>query len=178
MPAIEAAFPVEQAARARLIGGFSMGGAGAVHLALRHPGLFSRAFAISGAFHASERQGDPYASQRGGFCMMPTEDEHTRVWGPVGSETRRAYDTGLLIQRAAATGQVPGLALEVGSDDYPRVVEQNRRVHRQLSEAGVAHAYAEHPGDHTWSFAAPAAGRLLRQLLHRERPEHAVPAGS
>lgn len=165
LPAVEAAFPVARSAGSRFIGGFSMGGAGAVHLALRNPGWFSRAFAIAGAFYASERQGDPYASQRAGGCMMPTEAEHDRVWGPVGSETRRSYDTGALLRRAAASGSVPELALEVGLDDYPRVVEQNRRVHRSLDELGIAHAYAEHPGDHGWGFAASSAQRLLARLL-------------
>lgn len=165
IPAVEASFPVERAARSRIIGGFSMGGAGAVHLALRNPGMFSRAFAISGAFYASERQGDPYASQRASGCMMPTEEEHNRVWGPVGSEIRRSYDTGALLEQAAAAGSPPELALEVGTDDYPRVVEQNRRVHRQLDALGIRHAYAEHPGDHGWGFAAASARRLLAQLL-------------
>ncbi|WNG35602.1 esterase [Archangium violaceum] len=165
IPAIEASFPVERAERSRIIGGFSMGGAGAVHLALRNPGVFSRAFAISGAFYASERQGDPYASQRASGCMMPTEAEHNRVWGPVGSDIRRSYDTGALLRNAAASGTLPELALEVGTDDYPRVVEQNRRVHRTLDELGVSHAYAEHPGDHGWGFAASSARRLLASLL-------------
>src|SRR5215217_7610254 len=79
IPAIEATYPVERSARSRIIGGFSMGGAGAIHLALRNPGVFSRAFAVAGAFYASERQGDPYASMRRGACMMPTEQEHDRV---------------------------------------------------------------------------------------------------
>jgi enterochelin esterase-like enzyme len=165
IPAVEAAFPVARVARSRIIGGFSMGGAGAVHLALRNPGKFSRAFAISGAFYASERQGDPYASQRAGGCMMPTEAEHDRVWGPVGSEIRRSYDTGALLRNAAVFGTLPELVLEVGTDDYPRVVEQNRRVHRTLDELGIAHFYAEHPGDHGWEFAASSARRLLARLL-------------
>ncbi|NVJ28565.1 esterase [Myxococcus sp. AM011] len=164
IPTIEATYPVDRAARSRIIGGFSMGGAGAIHLALRNPGVFSRAFAVAGAFYASERQGDPYASMRGGACMMPTEQEHDRVWGPVGSEVRRAYDTGRLIEGAAA-GRAPALALEVGIEDYPRVVEMNRRVHRALDAAGVAHTYEEHPGDHGWPYATRAATRLLGRLL-------------
>lgn len=164
IPSVESAFPVARSTRSRIIGGFSMGGAGAVHLALRHPGVFSRAFSAAGAFFASERQGDPYAAMRGGACMMPTEQEHDRVWGPVGSEVRRDYDTGRLIDRAA-NGPVPALALEVGTEDYPRVVEMNRRVHHQLDAAGIAHAYAEHPGDHGWPYAARAATRLLDALL-------------
>ncbi|MFP2959993.1 alpha/beta hydrolase [Myxococcus sp. 1LA] len=164
IPAVESAFPVARTGAKRVIGGFSMGGAGAVHLALRHPAVFSRAFAAAGAFFASERQGDPYAAMRGGACMMPTEQEHDRVWGPVGSDARWDYDTGRLIDRAAA-GAAPSLALEVGTEDYPRVLEMNRRVHRHLNAAGIAHAYAEHPGDHGWPYAARAVSRLLEGLL-------------
>ena len=164
LPAVEEAFPVAREAGSRIIGGFSMGGAGAVHLALRHPGVFSRAFAIAGAFFASEREGDPYAGLRGGTCMMPTQAEHERVWGPPGSDVRRTYDTARLVETARA-GHGPALALEVGTEDYPRVVEMNRRMHRLLVASGLSHTYEEHPGDHGWAYAARAASRLLGRLL-------------
>ncbi|MCP3097326.1 esterase family protein [Myxococcus sp. K15C18031901] len=163
LPAVQASFPVSCDARRRLVGGFSMGGAGAVHLALRHPALFPRAFAIAGAFFASEREGDPYAALRGGACMMPTQQEHERVWGPPGSEVRRVYDTGRLVE--AAAGQGLTLALEVGTEDHPRVVEMNRRMHRLLVTTGMSHTYDECPGDHGWDYAARAAPRVLGRLL-------------
>lgn len=167
VPAIESAFPVRRTAQARLIGGFSMGGAAAVQLSLLYPEVFSRSFAVSGAFYASERQGDPYAEHRAtASCMMPTEDEHNRVWGPPGSAVRRRYDLDALIDRVAVTRRFPRMALIVGTDDFSRVVAQNRRMHGRLEAIGLEHAYAERPGDHTWRFAAPAAAWALEQLAH------------
>jgi len=49
LPAIEARFPVCRTRRGRAIAGLSMGGYGALRLALAHPGLFGAAASLSGA---------------------------------------------------------------------------------------------------------------------------------
>ena len=141
-----------------------MGGAAAVSLALRYAGVFSAAFSYAGAFYASRREGDPYASERAGFCMMPSEREHNRVWGLPGSSTRRQYDPDALISEAVVANVVPKLFLEVGVDDYARVVEMNRKMHAALDAAGIQHTYREKRGDHSWPFAAASAQRALRAL--------------
>jgi S-formylglutathione hydrolase FrmB len=161
VPAVEASLGAPVDASRQVIGGFSMGGAAAVALALRHPRRFPRAFAYAGAFYANRRQGDPYRHLRDGACLMPTEAEHDRVWGPPGSPVRERHDPDRLIAAATAVGRWPRIALEVGLDDYPRVIEVNRQMHRALDEAGIAHHYREAGGDHGWPPAAAAARRLL-----------------
>ena len=76
------------------IGGFSMGGASAFFLALKHPDAFAAAFAVAGAFTAGNRAGDPYAAIRSDALLIPTEAEHDRVWGPPGSAVRAALRAG------------------------------------------------------------------------------------
>jgi S-formylglutathione hydrolase FrmB len=164
--AIDAAFPTDRASK--IIGGFSMGGAAAIYLSLRHPCVFSGSFAYAGAFYASRREGDPYAAYRANDCIMPTEEEHNRVWGLPGSNTRKIYDADELIERAVGRGLLPKIVIEVGVDDYARVVEQNRKMHFALNAAGLRHAYAEYRGDHSWTFAALSAKRaLLASALNR-----------
>jgi S-formylglutathione hydrolase FrmB len=163
--AIDAEFGTRAGPGARLIGGFSMGGATAVYVALRHPDTFERAFSYAGAFYASRRRGDPYAAIRNGGCLMPTEADHERVWGPLGSLVRATYDPEPIICAALMSGAIPMLTLDVGLDDYPRVIEQNRRMHHALDDAGVAHDYDEGPGDHTWYSAAKITRRRLTALL-------------
>jgi putative tributyrin esterase len=167
VPAVEAAFPTDSRPQSTIVGGFSMGAAAAVYLTLRHPELFAAAFAYAGAFYASRREGDPYSAYRSNGCMMPTVEEHDRVWGPPGSRVRATYDPDALIGEAITRGATPKLILEVGIDDYPRVVEQNRRMHAAFAAAGLEHVYREYPGDHSWGFAAESARRALRELTSR-----------
>jgi putative tributyrin esterase len=162
--AIDTAFPTDRRAEARIIGGFSMGGAAAVYLSLRHPEVFHASFAYAGAFYASRRKGDPYRTQRAGGCMMPTENEHNRVWGMPGNAVRRIYDPDELIKRAKAEGAAPQIFLEIGVDDYPRVVEQNRKMHLALTGVHLEHTYVEYPGDHSWPLAAASVKHALLKI--------------
>jgi enterochelin esterase-like enzyme len=160
VPFVERKFPTRPASW--MIGGFSMGGAAAVQIAVRHARRFGATFAVAGAFYAAERTGDPYAAVRHGSCLMPTEAEHDRVWGPPGSEVRQRYHSDRIAEQAAGTDV--RIVLEVGTGDYARVLEQNRRFHRALLGRGIAHRYSEHEGDHGWAYAAAGAARCLASL--------------
>jgi putative tributyrin esterase len=164
IPAVEAEFPCSRTRESRIVGGFSMGGAAAIYMALVYPELIGASLSYAGAFYASDRTGDPYQDQRHEECMMPTENEHNRVWGPPGSDVRKQYDPDRLIGHAARKQQRPTMAIEVGVDDYPRVVQQNRRMHAALTSFGMEHRYEERAGDHSWPFAIAAALRILSQL--------------
>ena len=164
IPAVESEFPCSRTCKSRVVGGFSMGGAAAIYLSLVYPELIGASLSYGGAFYASDRIGDPYADQRHEGCMMPTESEHNRVWGPPDSDVRKQYNPDRLIAHAARKQQRPTMAIEVGVDDYPRVLQQNRRMHTVLTSVGMRHSYAERAGDHSWPFAIAAAVRVLSQL--------------
>jgi S-formylglutathione hydrolase FrmB len=167
MPAVDSAYDVKGYTRGIIIGGFSMGGAAAIQIALRHQKTFCSAFSLSGAFYAHQRTGDPYAKFRNQNCLMPTEEEHNRVWGLPGSNVREYYDNDLIVECAAAEGINIDIYLEVGSDDYSRVVEQNRRLHKALLRNGIAHSYSEQPGHHDWEYVKSGAVRVIKQLISR-----------
>jgi amino acid adenylation domain-containing protein len=158
MPAVEAEFAPSTTRGTRFIGGFSMGGAAAVFHALRRPELFGAAFAHAGAFHAARRVGDPYAAERGSRdLLMPDVAAHEAVWGTVGSRTRGEYDPVGVVERFAAGGYpAPRLYLDVGTDDYPRVVDTVRDFHGILTGFGVRHEYRELAGAHTWDYVSAA----------------------
>jgi amino acid adenylation domain-containing protein len=158
LPAVEEEFAPLTTRSSRFIGGFSMGGAAAVFHALRRPELFGGAFAHAGAFHAARRVGDPYAAERGSRnLLMPDVEAHEAVWGPVGSPTRSEYDPQAVVERVAVSGKpAPRLYLDVGTDDYGRVLETVRDFHRILDGAGVPHEYRELRGAHTWEYASAA----------------------
>lgn len=136
----------------RAMAGFSMGGASALFLALRHSRRVSVVASNSGAFEAPLREGDPYQAWRSdGGPGMPTVEEHERVWGPAGSVVRAAYDPGRLLDAGDRAG-LPHLYLDVGVDDYPRMIAMNRRMDDALSQREIPHEYGERPGGHDWQF--------------------------
>jgi pimeloyl-ACP methyl ester carboxylesterase len=145
------------------IGGFSAGGAAAVFLALRHPELFASALAVAGAFTAGNREGDPYRDVRSDDLMIPTEDEHDRVWGPPGSATRATYQPAALVVALPKAGLRPRVLIEVGTEDFPRMIEASETMAEALDTAGVPFAFSRAPGEHTWAYAARAMGRLVAQ---------------
>ncbi|MGE3293773.1 MAG: alpha/beta hydrolase, partial [Geminicoccaceae bacterium] len=69
LPVIDARFRTISNRAGRVIAGLSMGGYGAVHLALRHPELFAATASLSGAFYAPEEpvNDDDIADFHGAF---------------------------------------------------------------------------------------------------------------
>lgn len=145
------------------VGGFSAGGAGAAFLALRHPKVFSSALAVAGAFTAGNREGDPYRHVRSDDMMIPTEEEHDRVWGPPGSTTRMTYAPAALVSALPDHGPRPGFYLEVGTEDFPRMIEASETLAGLLEAAGLPFSFDRAHGDHSWTYAVPAMARLVRR---------------
>lgn len=166
MPAVEAAFPVSRDRSQRFIGGFSMGGASATFMALGRPDLFGAVVAHSGAFHASTRVGDPYAELRGNArLLIPDTATFERAWGPPGSETRKRYDADRIVDEFRASGATaPRFYLDVGTEDFPRMVEMVRAFRTKLTESGIAHEYRESAGGHDWPYVERALTPALAFL--------------
>jgi S-formylglutathione hydrolase FrmB len=122
----------------RVIGGLSMGGYGALKLALKHPDLFRAAASHSGAV---ARGTDP----------LPADDEWLRQFIPIFGENPRGgpEDIFALAERAGR-GTLPAMRIDCGVDD--ELIDSNRRLHLHLDVLGVAHEYAEYPGGHTWDY--------------------------
>lgn len=123
----------------RVIGGLSMGGYGAVKLALTYPGMFCAASSHSGALCRPDERG-VYAGS-----------ELERIFG----ETP-AGGPGDLYALAAGVGAgggeaaAPALRMDCGVDDY--LLDHNRRFHQHLETLGMEHEYAEYAGGHDWAY--------------------------
>lgn len=144
----------------RGVAGLSMGGYGAVTLALRYPGVWSAAASHSGVLSPLYLGPHPYAAGAARFATSGAELEAR--WGksfwpllePVfGSDTASWWtrDPARLAERALAAGRpLPALSLDVGTDDP--FVDQNRAFHAALTALGIAHRYHEWPGTHNWDY--------------------------
>lgn len=146
----------------RLIGGFSMGGASSFFIGLKYQNLFKIIFSIAGAFAASSRIDDPYSEYRQDTdFIMPTQYEHERVWGNSDSEVRKIYNVEKIVNNIDRSNCQNKFILEVGKDDYPRMLSMNRMMHELLLKKGISHYYAEYGGKHDAKYAQEAIGRII-----------------
>jgi S-formylglutathione hydrolase FrmB len=124
----------------RAIAGLSMGGYGAVKLALKYPGLFELAGSLSGAFNAAQN----LDTLRPEFAAKLGE-----VFGNEGSRERTNNDVFLLLNTPHQTSH-PYFYLGCGTADF--FVETNRALVIELSARKIAYEYHETPGGHTWEY--------------------------
>jgi len=123
----------------RCVGGLSMGGYGALRLALGYPDRYLSATSHSGALgfgHEATAESDFRAT------------EFRRITGaaPAGS----LHDLFALAVRAQRAGTLPALRIDCGVDDH--LVRHNRAFTAHLTELGIPHEYAEFPGSHSWDY--------------------------
>ena len=149
---IERTFPVQSARHARAIGGFSMGGYGALRVGLGYPERFCSVHSHSGALlrmnldlSARQARGDPV------FRRNPPEffAELQRIFGRRFVGTR--HDPIALVGRARRRHRrLPRILIDCGTEDS--LLGGNRDFHRELEELHVPHLYREFPGGHDWDY--------------------------
>lgn len=149
---IDDKFPTIRNRDARAIAGLSMGGYGAIKLALKYPGLFAFAGSLSGALNA----GQNLYAERPEFRAKLLE-----VFGPDGSSTRVENNVFLLVDAPPQT-PYPYFYLACGTSDF--FLETNRAFVKQLSSRKIPYEYHETAGGHTWEYWNAAVQPMLRAL--------------
>ncbi len=122
------------------IGGLSMGGFGAMVLGARHGALFN---AISA--HSSVTMLDQIGRR--------VQEDPTRFGIP---EHEKCVFKTLVAHRET----LPPLRLDCGDQDILRPA--NRKLIKDLTKAGIPHAYDEFPGDHIWTYWEEHVEKSLR----------------
>jgi S-formylglutathione hydrolase FrmB len=136
--------------------GFSMGGYGAIHLGLSHPGLFSSVTSLSG-----------YFSPETMLAFFP--EYYQRIYGPRDGEYARRYDP---MWQISGMDSLPfRLMLDCGVED--QLIEANRRFHTLLAERRIEHIYLERPGAHNWDYVSQHLGDSFR-FHAKNSPESGV----
>jgi putative tributyrin esterase len=139
--------------RGRAIAGLSMGGYGAVKMALEYPNLFAFAGSLSGALNAAEN----LDTLRPEFRAKLLE-----VFGNDGSPTRAENDVFLLLKKTSDQTALPYLYLACGTSDS--FLDTNRAFVLQLSSRKIAYEYHETPGGHTWEYWDSALQPMLQAI--------------
>jgi S-formylglutathione hydrolase FrmB len=189
---VDSAYRTRAESRHRGIAGLSMGGFGAVTLALAYPDVFAAAASHSGVLAPSLIGPRPFPANATAadaqWARTPAELRQaagdmrfTRWFAPkFGTDTIGWYarDPGRLVQRLLAAGRaVPALAIDCGVDDV--YLGQNRAFAATLRALGVAHEYREARGGHTWDYwraqLPSSLAWLLRQVAAPEAGDSVPP---
>ena len=142
----------------RAIAGLSMGGFGALKLALKRPAQFSVAGSFSGAFGVT-REGE--LEKR----MGATEgDRIGRIFGPADSQTRKENDVFALAAALRPSG-APYIYVDCGTSD--ELITSNRQVIEALSKSGAPYEYHEVAGGHTWDYWDRRVREFLPVLMNK-----------
>lgn len=150
---IDARYRTQPRAETRWIAGLSMGGYGAVRLALKYPDVFALGASFSGAFDIAARDT---------FGWTDTlRAEFASAFGPAGGAHRAAHDL-LLAVRNADLRRQPLLYFDCGTDDA--FLPANRALAQALRERGFAYFYEEHPGAHNWTYWNGRIAEFLRKF--------------
>ncbi|MBA3886988.1 MAG: esterase family protein [Acidobacteria bacterium] len=139
---VEKKYDVIRSSYGRAVAGLSMGGFGALKMALKRPRRFVFAASFSGALPAA-RDADFGSSLGKEFERLQ------QIFGPAGSETRTANDVYALVA-SLPREQAPYIYLDCGTEDG--LLQSNRELADALRKARVPYEYHELPGAHTWDY--------------------------
>jgi S-formylglutathione hydrolase FrmB len=142
----------------RGIAGLSMGGVGALTLALRHPETFAAAMSHSGVVSALYAGPHPFAAPARYASTLDALIAPATSWKGrltlalgTGVERWREYEPAVLAERAQGSGAaLPAIRFDCGTDDA--LLDENRALDWELTRLRVPHEYSEWPGAHSWRY--------------------------
>jgi S-formylglutathione hydrolase FrmB len=120
---------------ARAITGLSMGGFGALHIAVNHPATFGAAGSISGGVDPR-----PFPKNWNLAAAFGDPVRNAGYWN----------DQAIINNAQRFVGAGIDLAIDCGVDDF--FAPSNRALHQRMLELKVPHDYSERPGGHTWTY--------------------------
>lgn len=138
---VDRIFPTRKSPKGRAVAGLSMGGHGAMWLAMNRPDVFGAAGSMSGALD---------------ITAIPKSGKKAEIFGPI-DENPGLWDSFSILknaERLAASGVA--VSADCGTDDS--FIGMNRAFHLRLLKLGVPHDYSERPGGHDnayWARALP-----------------------
>jgi S-formylglutathione hydrolase FrmB len=163
LPDVESRYRTIEARYGRGIAGLSMGGYGAIKFGLKSPQTFAFAASMSGAF---------------GVTRFSEKDipgnwqDSIKLFGPVGSDTRKANDLFDLIRNVTADRirSLPYFYFDCGTEDSTLIFPYNRELSELMDEKKIPHEFRELPGDHSWGYWDRQVQEVLR-IAEQKMPQ-------
>jgi S-formylglutathione hydrolase FrmB len=145
IPFIEKQYRIRPQKEFRAIAGLSMGGNGALLLAMRNPDLFSTCVAMSaGTFTDEEILGDTTYDQYFGNIYGPkTKDAVSEHW---------KANSPLYLLDSVDKEKLKSIRfyIDCGDDDF--LYKGNSALHVKMRDLGIPHEYCVRQGGHEWSY--------------------------
>lgn len=175
IPAIDSLYQTRPSRKGRAITGYSMGGHGALYLALRHPSLFGACGSMSGGVALAPFPKNWDIEKRIGPCLENPQrwEEYSvmgQLWRAVPFNDRSREVAGLPSVDPSSELQAGQLAIfiDCGTEDY--FYNVNMRLHEELLYRNVPHEFIIRPGRHTheyWRHAVEFHLLFLRDFFNR-----------
>lgn len=157
---VEQRFHVAAKAREqRAIAGVSMGGYGAITLALKHPDLFIFAAGLSSALDVPTR---PFSIKR-----ISQWRGHRAIFGPWNGSVQHQNDP-YVLARTVDPGKMPFLFLACGQQEG--LLPANRKFVSILTQRGFRYEFHAGSGNHDWNQWNARLPVLFDALLKRLNP--------
>jgi S-formylglutathione hydrolase FrmB len=131
VPYIDANFSTKADPKSRAITGLSMGGHGALYLAIRHSDLFGAAGSTSGGVD---------------FRPFPKRWDIKIALGEYEQNKERWYEYTVMRQVELLKNKQLAMIIDCGIDDF--FMPMNRALHEKLLQLKIDHDYIERPGEH------------------------------
>ena len=154
-------FPVAVGRSKRAIIGVSMGGFGAVKLALHHPDLFIFAGGMSSAIDVPRRAFS--------FKRLQQSRHYNSIFGSAGSQTRHDNDP-FALARTANPETAPYFFLTCGEQEG--LLPANREFAAVLAQRHFRHEFHTVPGGHDWNQWNGWLPSLFRSLAEQMNSEN------
>lgn len=135
VPYIDANYPTLTDRDHRAITGLSMGGHGALWLAMRHSNLFGSVGSMSGGVDIR-----PFMNNWKMENLLGPKDKNPEVW---------ENSTVIVQARQLAPGQL-NIIFDCGTEDF--FAEVNKNLHRVLTDKKIPHDYTSRPGTHNGAY--------------------------
>jgi putative tributyrin esterase len=142
LPFIDRLFPTIQRREGRVIGGLSMGGYGAVKLALKFPDTFCSATSHSGPLMTPLHKPESRPKE-----LQAKGAEFEAIFG---KDWRGGPNDPIALAKKCPLHLRPALRFDCGTNDF--LLDQNREFHSLLNELPFPHEYQEFDGDHNWAY--------------------------
>lgn len=155
----ESRFPIAANREGRAIVGVSMGGFGAIVLALKHPQLFVFAGGISAGLDIPSR---PFTPRR-----IQQWLRYRSIFGPWDSQTRRDNDP-LLLALSSDPSETPYLLVTCGEEES--FLAANRKFAGILAKRHFQYEFHAVPGAHNWTQWNQQVPAMFQSLFNHISP--------
>lgn len=160
---IQAMFPVSKKREHNFTAGLSMGGYGAVKIALERPDLFSKCISLSGAVDiVGVQEGIEEGEMQGPFRWDAIFESPARIEGS-DADLMALYD-----KKRQQGCEMPDIFLSCGREDF--IYPKNLTAKAKLEALGANLTYEEHSGIHDWDYWDLHIKRAIDWLGLANRP--------